>query len=83
MVQPSTKVTPRVYLGVVYKALSAPFDPLTEAKEQALTWHVFFWILVSLICFLWRVIFISAMYQANAVKLLSGTKSCKKGGTHV
>ena len=35
VVQPSTKVTPRVYLGVVYKALSAPFDPLTEAKEQA------------------------------------------------
>ena len=30
------KVTPRVCLGVVYKALSAPFDPLTEAKEQAL-----------------------------------------------
>ena len=35
VVQPSTKVTPRVYLGVVYKALSAPFDPLTEAKEHA------------------------------------------------
>ena len=36
VVQPSTKVTPRVCLGVVYKALSAPFDPLTEAREQAL-----------------------------------------------
>ena len=36
MVQPATEVTPWVCLGVLYKALSAPLGPLTEAKEQAL-----------------------------------------------
>ena len=36
MVQPSTKVTPWIYLGVVHKTQSAPLGPLTEAKEQAL-----------------------------------------------
>ena len=34
VVQPSTTVTPRVHVGVMHKALSAPLGPLTQAKEK-------------------------------------------------